>query len=528
MNSEGLVAARGNRSVAAPWTRRQQAILAVLCVSLLVVSLDSTIVNIVLPALVRDLHASESQLQWVVDAYTCVFAGLLLVIGALGDRVGRKKVFAAGLAVFAAGSAGSSFSGSVWTLVSCRAVMGLGAAAIMPATLSIITDVFRDPGQQRKAIGLWSGTTGLGIAIGPIVGGWLLAHYWWGSVFLINVPIATLGLVAVILLVPESRDPARRPVDVPGGMLSVSGMALLLWAIIEIPTDGWRSLSVLVAGAGAVLLLAGFIGWERRSVHPMLVLGPFTNRRFSVAMGTIALAVFALMGALFMLTQYLQFALHYSAFDTGLRILPVAGILGAAAVSSTVLDRWIGTKWVVAAGLLIVAGGLYQMTTTTVAEGFGHALIGMCLLAFGAGFIIAPATASVMGALPRTRAGVGSATNSTALQLGGAIGVAVVGSIASARYKGLMAPLLAGHAMPAEARSAILGSIGGAQEVARMAGGTLGAELSNVAGSSFVNGMDLALTVGAVAVGVSVILALAALPSRARPEPPVDEDPGKK
>ncbi len=495
---------------------RRWAVLAVLCVSLLIVALDNTILNIALPTLVRVLHATDSQLQWIVDIYACTFAGLLLVAGSIGDRIGRKKVFCAGLAIFAAGSAGSAFSTSVSSLVATRAVMGLGAACIMPATLSIITDVFRDPQDQARAIGIWSATTGLGIAIGPIAGGWLLAHYWWGSVFLVNVPVATLGLAMGFWLVPDSADPKRRRIDVLGAVLSTTGLALLLWAIIEAPMRGWHSLLVVSAGAGAVAILVGFVVWERRSSHPMLVLEPFGNRRFSVAMVAIALAVFGLMGALFVLTQYLQFSLGFSALGAGVRILPIAAVLAVAAVASIYLDRWLGTKAVVASGLLIVATGFWQLTTTTTTQGFGHALLGMVLLGLGAGLIIAPATASVMGSLPRDRAGVGSAINSTALQVGGAVGVAVIGSVLAARYQGMMTHTLADHVVPSVARHAILGSVGGALAVARIAGGSLGAALTTAARHAFVDGMDLALLVGVVVVSASAALVAIALPSRRR------------
>ena len=490
--------------------------LAVLCVSLLIVSLDDTILNIALPALVRDLRATESQLQWIVDVYACVFAGLLLVAGGVGDRVGRKRVLCVGLIVFAAGSAASAFSTSVTALIAARSVMGLGAACIMPATLSIITDVFRGSEEQARAIGIWSGTTGLGIAIGPIAGGWLLAHFWWGSVFLINVPVALGGMLAAFRWVPESRDPARRPVDAFGAVLSTTGLAMLLWSIIEAPLRGWGSTLVLGVGAGALAILGLFVAWERRSRHPMLLLPVFGDRRFSVAMSAVALAVFALMGALFVLTQFLQFSLGYSALSTGVRILPIAAVLGASALVSTRLDRWLGTKVVVAAGLVLVAGGLWQLTTMTTASGFGDALIGMILLGLGAGLIIAPATASVMGSLPRQRAGVGSATNSTALQIGGALGVAVIGSVLSSRYQSGMTAVLRDHSIPAAAAHAILGSIGGALVVAHMAGGELGHQLASAARLSFVDGMDRALLIGAVVVAVSVVLVLIALPSRAR------------
>lgn len=508
-----------------PVAPRRWVVLAVLCVSLLIVSLDNTILNIALPTLVRDLHASESNLQWIADIYSCVFGGFLLVMGSVGDRVGRKRVFCTGLVIFAAGSAASAFSATVNQLIAARAVMGFGAACIMPATLSILITVFRDPEQQTRAIGFWSGTTGLGIAIGPIAGGWLLAHYWWGSVFLINVPVALLGLVAALWLVPESKSAVPRPVDAPGALLCTGGLALLLWSIIDMPTAGWHAGPVLLAGGVALVLLIAFVLWERHTPTPMLLLEPFGDRRFSVAMPAVALAVFALMGSLFVLTQYLQFSLGFSAFGAGLRILPIAVVLAVAAPASSYLDRWLGTKVVIGTGLVLVACGLAQLTTTTTAEGFGHALIGMVLLGLGAGLIIAPGTASVMGSLPRDRAGAGAAMNGTALQVGGALGVAVLGSVLSSRYQSKMAPVLSAHAVPAVAAHAISSGIGGALAVARIAGGELGAELADAARAAFVTGMDAALLVGAVVVAASAVLVLVALPARRRPQGRLASDP---
>ena len=506
---------------------RRGMVLAILCVSLLIVSLDDTILNIALPALVRDLRATESQLQWIVDVYACVFAGLLLVAGSVGDRVGRKRVLLVGLLVFAIGSAYSAFSGSVTTLITARAIMGVGAACIMPATLSIITDVFRERSEQARAIGIWSGTTGLGIAIGPIAGGWLLAHFWWGSVFLINVPVALLGVVAALFWIPESHESGKRPLDMFGAVLSTSGLAMLLWSIIEAPLRGWDSTAVLSAGFGALVILGAFVVWERHVSHPMLVLEAFGNRTLSVAMAAVALAVFALMGALFVLTQYLQFSLGYSALATGFRILPIAAVLAVSALLSTPLDRWLGTKVVVASGLVVVAGGLWQLTTLDVSSGFSQALVGMVLLGLGAGLIIAPATAAVMGSLPRERAGVGSATNSTALQVGGALGVAVMGSVLSSRYQGSLTPALAGRSVPAPAAHAILGSIGGALTVAGMAGGKLGRQLASAARVAYLYGMHGALLVGAIVVAVSALLVVIALPAwvrTGREDPPLPSE----
>jgi EmrB/QacA subfamily drug resistance transporter len=506
---------------------RRAAALAVLCVSLLVVSLDNTILNIALPALVLQLHATTTQLQWIVDAYAVVFGGLLLVAGSLGDRIGRKRVFLAGLLGFGAGSAGSAFATRVDTLVVSRAVMGLGAAAIMPATLSIIMDLYRTDRERARAIGLWSATSGLGIAVGPIAGGWLLARYWWGSVFFVNVPFVVLGAAAALVLVPESREQARRRVDLTGAAASVIGLSGLLWAVIEIPQRDWHSPLVVASGTGALAVLGLFVLWERRTSHPMLVLEPFGDRRFSMSVTAVAFAVFVLMGAMFLLTQYLQFALGYSPMAAGLRILPVAGVLAAGAPASTVLDRWFGTKAVVAVALACLAGGLWLLSGTTVGDGFGRALPGLLVLGLGAGTAIAPATAAMAAALPRDRAGVGSATNGAALQVGGALGVAVLGSVLAGRYQGRMTPLLAGRPVPPAAREAVVGSLGGALEVARQAGGSMGAQLAAVARAAFVEGMTLAMAVGACVMAGAVVLVLLMLPSRTgtdrRPRPPVEQ-----
>ncbi len=489
--------------------------LAVLCVSLLIVTLDNTVLNVALPTLVRDLHATTTELQWIVDAYVIVFAGLLLVAGSVADRVGRKRVFLAGLLAFAAGSAWAAFSGSVGMLIAARASMGIGGAMMMPSTLSIITDMFRDPGERQRAIGLWAGTTGVGVALGPIVGGLLLSSFWWGSVFLVNVPIAALGAVFALPLIPESQNPAALRPDLAGALLSVAGLGLLLWSLIEAPARGWSSPRVIAAGVGGLAVLAFFAAWERASSHPMLNLGFFARRRFSAAVGSVGLATFGLFGALFVLTQYLQFCLGYSALQAGVRVLPAAGAIAVIAPLSTVGVRVAGTKLTAAAGLLVIAAGMWQVSTASAATTYTGILPGMILLGVGAGLVIPSATESVMGSLPGGHTGVGSATNGAFLQVGGALGVAVIGSLLNTRYQGTMTSTLAPYHIPHDVMQAILGSVGGALGVAARLGGLLGAQLGHLARSAFVSGMDLGMLTAACVAAAGCIVALIALPARA-------------
>jgi len=498
----------------------------VLCISLLIVSLDNTILNVALPTIVRTMHASSSQLQWIVDAYAVVFAGLLLVAGSLGDRLGRKWVFMAGLLVFAAGSATSAFSATPDRLIAARAFMGIGAAAIMPSTLSILTNVFTEAESRARAIGFWSGTTGLGVAVGPVAGGWLLSHYWWGSVFLVNVPIALGGLLAAMWVVPNSKNPVSKRPDPVGAVLSILALGLLLWGIIEAPNRTWTSPVVVGAIAGAGVIIAVFILWERRSTHPMLMLSFFAARQFSVAIGAMGLVIFALMGGLFVLTQYLQFSLGYSPLQTGIRVAPIAAVLLVVAPLSTVLVRYVGRKPVVFTGMGLIALGLGLLSLATVRSTYADVLPDFLLMGIGTGLAFAPCTESVMGTLPLERAGVGSATNSAALQIGGALGVGVLGSLLDTRYQDRLAPVLAHYPVPGSILKLINGSLGGALAVAQRLGGHLGADLAGLARRSFVSGMGLAVTVGAVVVGSAAIGVLVMLPNRAAPTPP-QADPGR-
>jgi EmrB/QacA subfamily drug resistance transporter len=489
----------------------------------LIVSLDNTVLNVVLPTLVRKLHATTSELQWIVDAYAIVFGGLMLVAGSLADRVGRKRTFVAGLAAFAAGSTWAAFSGSVGMLIAARASMGIGAALIMPSTLSIITATFTDQSERQRALGFWSGTTGAGVALGPIVGGLLLAHFWWGSVFLINVPVAVLGLLCAVPLVPDSKDEHAKRLDSGGSVLSIVGLGLLLWAIIEAPVHGWSSAVVLGAGAAGLAVLVGFIVWERSSSHPMLNLHFFASSRFSAAVICNGLLAFGLFGALFVLTQLLQFQLGFTPLQAGLRVLPAAGAIAVVAPLSTLLVRKLGSKLTVAAGLLIVGAGLWQISEASVTTTYGGTVTGMVLLGIGAGLVIPSSTGAVMGSLPTANTGVGSATNGAFMQVGGALGVAVIGSLLSIRYQHRVTEALAPYHVPQAIAQTIRGSLGGALQVAKQLGGTTGQLLSEFAHSAFISGMDLGMLVAAIVGFAGALFALLALPSRSAGDEEVPE-----
>ena len=506
------------------WSRRSPWLtLVVLCSTILVVNLDSTVLNVALPTLVRDLNATSSDLQWIVDAYALVFGGLLLVAGSLGDRIGRKRTFVAGLAAFAAGSAWAAGAGSVGMLIAARASMGIGAALMMPSTLAIIADVFPDGAQRQRAIGVWAGTSGVGFALGPIIGGLLLAHFWWGSVFLINVPIAVVALFCAVLLVPDSKNPAAGRPDVVGALLSIAGLGLVLWAIIEAPANGWWSVRVAAPGVAGLALMAGFAAWERASSHPMLQLGFFRARSFSCAVSSMGLVAFGLIGALFALTQFLQFNLGYSALDAGVRMLPIAAAVAVVAPMSALLVRIGGHKLTTAAGMLIIGAGLLQASHASVDSGYLGILPGLILAGVGAGLAMPSVSGSVIASVPRAETGVGSATNGTFMQIGGAMGVAVVGSLLSTRYQSRMSDALAPYHVPAGIQHTILELVGSALAVADRIGGTLGHLLAAAARSAFISGSDLGMVVAASVAFFGCFIALAALPSR-----PSSTDPGKE
>ncbi len=492
-------------------------ILIVLCFSLLVIVLDNSILNVAIPTIVRELNATNSDLQWIVDAYTIVFAGLLLTAGSLGDRYGRRPALQFGLVVFGLGSLLAALAGNADQLIATRAFMGIGGAFIMPATLSIITNVF--PARERgKAIGVWAATAGVGVALGPLTGGFLLEHFYWGSVFLVNLPIVVVGLVAGVFLIPDSKDPNPSRLDPVGAILSIVGLSALLYGVIEGPDQGWTDPTTLTAFVVGGVVLAAFFVWEIRSDHPMLDLGFFKNPRFSVASGAIAVTFFAMFGSIFLLTQYFQFVLGYTPLETGVRLLAFAiPMMIFAPLSARFVERF-GAKLVVTTGLGLVSAGLLLSLGLDQSSSYGAIAWRMVMMATGMALTMAPATDAIMGSLPLAKAGVGSAVNDTTRQIGGAVGVAVIGSVFSSVYGSQVADAAAGRPIPPSIFEGIKDSIGFALQVAGRIGGTAGAELARVARAAFIDGFHAGLIVAGGMAAIGAIAVAIWLPARARKE----------
>jgi DHA2 family multidrug resistance protein-like MFS transporter len=499
-------------------------ILGVLCLSVLLVSIDNTIVNVALPTISRDLSATTSQLQWVVDAYTLVFAGLLLLGGHLGDRFGRRRMLQLGIASFAVISLATSFATTAGQLITGRALMGVSAALIYPATLALLTSVFTERKERAAAIGIWSGVTGLAVALGPVSGGVLLEHFSWGSVLWVNVPVGAIALLAGLRLLPETRDEAPGRFDAVGGFGSIVGIGLLVWTTIEAPAHGWLSLTTFAGYAGSALALAVFVLWELRRRDPMLDVRLFRNPRFSAASGAIALAFFGLFGFIFLITQYFQVVRGYSTLRAGVATLPFALVTGAISPLAIVAMHKLGTKLVVTIGLLTMSSGFVVAATTGLDTAYwGRIVISMVLMAAGLALSVSPATEAIMGSLPVSQAGAGSAVNDTVREVGGTLGVAVVGSTLSTVYgprviDGL-APLHLRSGAVAQATDSVVGGI----HVALSLPGSAAAQAAQVVRQSFMDGLVAGSLVSAGACFVGALAALLFLPARhAAPVEPVE------
>jgi EmrB/QacA subfamily drug resistance transporter len=495
-------------------SRRRTAVLVTLCVAALLISLDTTIVNVTLPTLVRDLHASNRQLQWIVDSYNLVFAAFVLAAGSISDRFGRKGALLAGLGIFAVGSLLGAGASSPGQLIVIRGVIGLGAAVIFPATLSILTNVFTERSERARAIGLWGAMTGVGVALGPICGGWLLEHFWWGSVFAALVPVAGLVAAMTARWVPTSRDPSTPPLDFLGLGISTAMIGTLVFTIIEAPDVGWLTGRSLAGFAIAAALLVVFVRWERRVAQPMLDVELFRNLRFSAASGSVTVAFFALFGFVFMVTQYFQFLKGYSPFSTGLRLLPVALSVGASSIIGTKLAVRLGNKTVVSAGLASMGLAFLWISTASVATHYLELACQMIVLGVGMGFTSAPATEAIMGVVPKEKAGIGSAINDTTRELGGTLGVAVIGSVFASIYA---ARLSLPNGLPSEAAHAARESVGGAfiaaQRVADAGLGSAAAQLKDAASHAFFDGFAAGCLVAAGVALVGAVIAAVLLPN---------------
>jgi len=499
---------------------RKSLILLALTLTAFVISVEILIVNVALPALMQELGASTSELQWVVDAYSLAFAALVLAGGSFGDRQGRKGVLLAGLVIFGLSCVWAALIDTPGQLIAARAVMGLGAALMFPATLSILVNVFTDRAERAGAIGLWGTVTGFGVATGPIVGGWLLAHFWWGSIFAFMAGVAVAVGILICLVVPTSRDPETPPVDWLGLTLSSAGVAVLVFGVIEAPGWGWGSVRTISCLALGAVLLVAFVAAERRASHPMLDVALFSNPRFSAASGAVAISFFALQGFIFVITQYLQLVKNYTPFSMGVRLLPMAGAVAVSSIIGTKLAVKIGNKIVVVSGLVLFAGGLLWCSANTATTPYATIAGEMLLLGVGVGLASAPATEAIMGAVPEEKAGVGAAVNDATRLFGGTLGVAVIGSVASSLYQNRLESTLVPSPGTEEAFAAAHRSFGAALQVAQTLVdrglGDLGRGVLDTATSAYLHSMSGASLVAAGVSLIGAVLAAVLLPARPR------------
>ena len=503
--------------------RSRPLMLVALLLAAFAINLDTTIVNVALPTLVRELHATNSQLQWVVDAYNLVFAALLLAAGSLSDRVGRKGMLLGGLAVFGLASVAGGLTSTPGQLIAARCVMGLGAAMVFPATLSLIANIFTERAERARAIGLWGATAGMAIALGPIVGGWLLERFSWSSIFFAMAPVAALAIALVAWSVPRSRDPHAPSIDRLGFLLSSAGMALLIYTIIEAPEHGWGSARSIAGFALFAAFAAVFVAWERRVSNPMLDIDLFRNPRFTAASASVTVAFFTLFGFIFLITQYFQFIKGYGPLSAGVHLLPVAASVGVFSVLGTRLAVRFGTKLVVASGLLAIASFYVWVATASASTRYATIAAQMVIYGIGLGFTSAPATEAIMGAVPERKAGVGSAVNDATRLLGGTLGVAIIGSVYASLYTSRLAARLPARLLPASLAHSAHQSVGAAFEIAARlgAGGhaSLAGGLHEAASGAFIRGLSAGCLIAAGVALAGAVMAALLLPAQPAPTP---------
>lgn len=525
-----------------PYARRWWALL-VLCLSLLIIVMANTALTVAAPAMTEDLGLTSADLQWVIDGYTVPYAALMLLLGAIGDKYSRRGALVLGLVVFAGGSVFGYLADSSTTVIAARAVMGAGAAMIMPATLSLLAATF-PRAERAKAITLWTATAGLAIAAGPLVAGALLEGHGWSSTFLINVPVAILALAGAFVLVPPSKAADRGRIDYGGGLLSVVWIAALVYMIIEGPHFGWGVKAVtaaVVAGAG----LVAFVLWELRHPRPLLDVRRFTNRGFAGSNLAVALFFLAVFGAFYYLTQHLQFVLGYDALDTGLRMLPLAGAVFVGSALTGFLTPRVGMKWTVTAGMVGGTAALALLTQVDSAASYGDFVAPLIVLGLSIGLALSPCTDAIMGAFPESELGVGGAVNDTSLELGGSLGIAILGSLLATSYSGHLSDATAGSKLPASSLSTAQDSVGAGYAVAQGIGdkarqlaeqaahtsdpqqaerlraqaeqlGGGARQMAEAVGSSFSDAVAHTSLIGAVILGVGTVVVALLLPGKAK------------
>jgi EmrB/QacA subfamily drug resistance transporter len=503
------------------WHKRRWMALAFLGFSLLVISLDTTVVNLALPSISEELGSDLSGLQWIVSAYTLVFASSLLTLGSIGDRIGRKKTLQMGLVGFGLFSLGGALSNSTGMLIGMRAAMGLAGAAMMPSTLSILTATFRDPKERAQAIAMWAAVFGLGSGIGPLVGGWLLERFQWEAVFYVNLPVVAIALIGGYFFIQDSRDENPRRIDLLGCLLSIGGLFALVYGIIEAGQTSWTADRVVYSFAAAAVLLTAFAVSEWRSAEPMLPLRFFRNMSFTGANIALTMISFAMFGIMFFMSQFFQTVQGYTALQAGVRLLPMAGVSFVAAMISAKVAQRVGTKVAVGTGILIAAAGLFYINRIAeVDTSYGMIVIGMCIISLGMGLTMSPATNSIMGSLPVDKAGIGSAMNDTTRLLGGALGVAVLGTIMNSLYidkinETLSGPLSSSPQLLAAARSSIQGAHIAAQQIEAF-NAILADLIRNSANQAFVFGMVRGTMIAGIIMAAASVVTFAILPMRVR------------
>ncbi|MDX2594529.1 MFS transporter [Streptomyces sp. WI03-4A] len=537
-------------STGRPYARRWWALL-VLCLSLLIIVMANTALTVAAPDMTRDLGLSSADLQWVIDGYTVPYAALMLLLGAIGDKYSRRGALVLGLVVFGGGAVLGYLAGSAATVIAARAVMGVGAALIMPATLSLLAATF-PRAERAKAITLWTATAGLAIAAGPVVAGALLRDHGWSSTFLINVPIAALAIVGALVLVPPSKAGHHDRIDYVGGLLSVLWTGSLVYMIIQGPHFGWGAEAVTAAVVAAAGLVA-FVLWELRHPRPILDVRRFTDRRFAGSNLAVALFFLAVFGAFYYLTQHLQFVLGYDALETGVRMLPLAGAVFVGSALTGWLTPRVGMKWTVGAGMVGGTAALALLTRVDAGSGYGDFVAPLVILGLAIGLALSPCTDAIMGAFPESELGVGGAVNDTSLELGGSLGIAILGSLLGTSYGDRLTDTTAGSGLPASALATARDSVGAGYAVAQGIGdkahqaaaraaaakdpqqaaqlkqqaaelGSGARQMADAVGSSFAHAVAHTSLVGAVILGVGTVLVAVLLPRREGAAPQVGEE----